>query len=263
MIARAGLAPPRNPAYASASNPTAPLDAVARNGAHPMILRAVVAIAVVAWASGSALAQFNTPVSTNVREKIVGTFVTGDSGLTPEGGDQIGAFAKDKVIGVFQYDSGADGSFSVTTFGDDPATQEKEGPAVGDKVTFKFYDSSTNSTVDLSVLNAKGEKVNLTFQGQDLPPLPISLPGFDLTPSREFDLTPGSTGGSGSGGGTDGGTGANYDINGDGRIDSQDAALVLRAVMGVGSSGDGIDGDVNGDGAITTADAIEILRHKS
>lgn len=226
-----------------------------------MKLRAAIAIGVTACAASPALAQFNTPASTNVREKIVGTFVPGDSGPTPDAGDQIGAFAKNKVIGVFQYDSGADASFSVPLYGDDPSTEDKEGPVVGDKVTFKFYDSSTNTTIDLAVLNANGEKVNLTFQGQQIPSLPIDLPGFDLTPSRSFDLTPATaTGGSGNGDTT--GTGNQYDVNGDGKVDTEDAALVLRAVMGVGSSGDGIDADVNGDGAVTTADAIEILRNR-
>lgn len=223
-----------------------------------MVLRAAVAIGVAACAAAPALAQFSTPASTNLREKIVGAFVPGDSGITPEGGDQIGAFAQNKIIGVFQFDSGTDGSFSITLFGDDPDTEEKEGPNPGAKTTFRFFDLSTNEEISLAVLNAQGEKVNFTFQGQEIPDLPIDLPGFDLTPSRFFDLTPGGPDDGGGDGG--GGSGDKYDVNGDGRVDTKDAAMVLRAVMGAAS--DDVDADVNGDGAVTTADAIEVLRNR-
>ena len=70
-------------------------------------------------------------------------------------------------------------------------------------------------------------------------------------------------------GGPDGGDGGtptpsgDPDVDNNGKITREDAALVIRIVTG---SGRGIDAatrgraDVNGDGQVTTADAIEVLR---
>ena len=227
-----------------------------------MNLRAAViaAIAVGVW-SASAHAQFETPSSTNVAERITGTYITGPNGVSPDAGDQIAAFDSDGVAGVFQFDASGDASFSIKIFGDDPNTEEKEGPKVGDKVTFQFFDDSTNSQFEIVAVNGNGEKVNITFQGVETPDLPIELPGLDLTPTRVFDLTEGTSGGGGGGG--DLGESANYDVNGDGRVDSEDAALVLRVVMrGSAAVEEGANVDVNGDGQVTTADAIAVLQNR-
>lgn len=226
-----------------------------------MSRRLLVGVAGLLGMCGGALGAFDTPASTPVAEKLTGTFIPGDSGVTPEGGDQIGVFDKDGVAGVFQFDSSGGATFTVKVYGDDPDTEEKEGPKVGDKVTFRFFDASTNSEVELVALNASGERVNVTFQGASVPELPIELPGLDLTPTRTFDLTPGSEGG---GGGGDGEPAGQYDVNGDGKVNTEDAALVLRAVMRGVSTVDGATNvDVDGDGSVTTADAIEVLRNRS
>ena len=111
-----------------------------------------------------ARAQFGTPGSTSFRERIVGDVRGGDENITPESGDQVGAFFQDEVVGVFTYTSD-DPGFSVTIFGDDPMTEETEGPTRNDRVAFRFFDSSTNQTLDLAVLNRRGEVFNYTWQG--------------------------------------------------------------------------------------------------
>ena len=49
------------------------------------------------------------------------------------------------------------------------------------------------------------------------------------------------------------------DANGDGKISSADALLILRHVVGLEPSLPG-DGDANGDGKVTSADALRVLR---
>ena len=247
--------------------------------------------------AGEAAAQFGTPGSTSFRERIVGDLLEGGGGenptITPETGDQIGAFFNGEVVGVFAY-TDASRDFSVTIFGDDPDTEQVEGPSRGDAVEFRYFDSSTNQTLTLTVLNPQGEVFNFNFQGVevfDVPGLPL-----DLTPTRTFNLRAGApTGGGSSGGGGSGGGGAapggGTDINGDGGTDVRDAAIILRALSGAvrpGSrafrdlgvmvtdpvrsdpapegmiqlSADALLGrcDVNNDGLVTSADAVVSLR---
>lgn len=245
------------------------------------------------WCGASAaLAQFGTPGSTNFRERIVGEVSGG--GITIEAGDQVGAFFEDEIVGVFTFNSDS-AAFEVTLFGDNPATEAVEGPGRGQRVTFRYFDSSTNQTLDMTVLNQQGEAFNFTFQGVEVfevPGLPI-----DLTPTRNFDLRIGEvSGGGGNGGGNNGGgvaqPGGGSDINGDDVIDVRDAAIVLRCMGGavrpgtrafrdmgisvrdedgnVRHGGDGIvlsadelvaRCDVDGDGSVTSRDAVAILRN--
>ena len=213
--------------------------------------------------AGLALAEFDPPASTLVREKIVGSLIAGTQTITPESGDQIGAFAKNKIVGVFSYTS-ASPDFSIVVYGDIPSTTEVEGAKQGERITFQFFDDSTNTNIPLQVVNSQGETVNLSYQGQELPP--IDLPGLDLTPTRVFDLRPGNSGGGdgdGDGDGNGGGSAGTYDVDGDGKVTIEDAAFVLRIVVGAASasSAEG-DPDVNGDNVVTTRDAIEILRNR-
>ena len=241
-----------------------------------------------------ALAQFGTPGSTAFRERIVGTLLeAGDTPITPEAGDQVGAFFQDEIVGLFTFSDGSR-DFTVTLFGDNPNSAPVEGPDRGDRVEFRFFDSSTNQTLDLTVINQQGEGFNFTFQGVEV----FEIPGLplDLTPTRQFDLRSGAPtggGGGGGGGGGDGPTtpGGGTDINGDGRTDVRDAAVVLRAISGAVRPGsrafrdlgimvtdpartEGADGsmielsadqllsrcDVDGDGLVTSRDAVVILR---
>jgi hypothetical protein len=216
----------------------------------------------------AASAQFGTPASTSVRERYVGNIVAGSGGTTivPEAGDQVGAFSDDQLIGVFAFTGDAPGTaYDITASGDDPETPEDEGPTQGDRVRFRYFDLSTNNEIELTALNESGESVNVRFEGQFIPPLPIDLPGFDLTPTRAFDLAPGAPGGGdGGGGGGDGGDAATYDIDGDGDVDHRDVATVLRIYITRASpdSGGGASADVDGDGAVTTRDAIAVQQNK-
>ncbi len=220
----------------------------------------------------TAFAQFDQPLVTFVRERIGGNFLPGSGGPTPEQGDQIGAFFEDDaIVGFFEFDDedAEAREFSITLYGKLNASDEGDRPARGQRVTFSYFDSSTNQTLPLSVLNSSGEAVNFTFQGQEIPS--IDIPGFNfgelLTPSRTFDLAPtsasgGDGGGDGGNGGGGGGTPAgNPDVNADGKVDRRDAALVLRIVIGgPASSTERGRADVDGDGAVTTADAVAIYR---
>lgn len=228
----------------------------------PAAILGIAAAAILALAA-PAVGQFGTPGSSNVAERIVGTLLETDDGPVSEQGDQIGAFAGEDLAGIFTFES-ADRAFSVLIFGDDPNTAgTDEGPDVGDRIRFRFFDASTNETSDLDVINASGERFNLTFQGAEVPALPVPLPGLDLTPTREFNLrAAGSSGGGGDGGG---GSSIDGDVNGDGRVDTEDAALVLRLVVGGGrlaTDAERTAADVNGDNVVSTADAILILRNR-
>lgn len=226
-----------------------------------MHLRTLVGAAVLMF-TAPALGQFSAPGSTLVREKIVGSIIEGTTTITPASGDQIAAFAKKQVVGLFAYDSD-DPSFSIVVYGDNPATEEVDGAKQNENITFKFFDDSTNTEIDLQVVNSAGETVNLQYKGQELPP--IELPGLDLTPTRVFDLRAGSSGGEGGGGGGGGGggSGVDYDVDGDGKVTIEDAAMVLRIVVGASAAGSAAgDPDVDGDDRVTTKDAIEILRNR-
>lgn len=214
--------------------------------------------------AATAVGEFSAPSSTFVREKIVGTMLEGTTTVTPASGDQIAAFAKKQIVGLFAYTSD-DPGFSIIVYGDAPGTPEVDGAKPNETITFKFFDDSTNAEIDLQVVNEAGESVNLTYKGQELPP--IELPGLDLTPTRVFDLRPGSGGGNGGGGDGDGGSGGGttgkYDVDGDGKVTIEDAAMVLRIVVGASAAGSAAgDPDVDGDDRVTTRDAIEILRNR-
>lgn len=215
------------------------------------------------FVAATAVGEFSAPSSTFVREKIVGTMLEGTTTVTPASGDQIAAFASKQVVGLFAYTSD-DPGFSVIVYGDATGTPEVDGAKQNETITFKFFDDSTNTEIDLQVVNEKGESVNLTYKGQELPP--IELPGLDLTPTRVFDLRPGSsTGGGGGDGGGDGGgvTPGKYDVDGDGKVTIEDAAMVLRIVVGAAAAGSAAgDPDVDGDDKVSTRDAIEILRNR-
>lgn len=209
-----------------------------------------------------ARAQFGVPSPTNVKERITGEFVASDGAPTPEAGDQIGAFFGTQVIGRFVFESSAR-DFEVILFGDEPTTAAVEGPRKGQSVQFRFFDSSANQTIDLEVLNNRGERFNFNFQGEEVPPLPINLPGLDLTPTRGFDLRVAGTGGGNGGGGDD--SGIRYDVNNDGKINNDDVVIILRLVSGgtsVVPSSQRQKADVNGDGVVSTADAIEVMRNR-
>lgn len=217
--------------------------------------------------------QFDAPIPTDVRERISGDFLSGSEGPTPEQGDQIGAFFDGEIsVGFFEFDEESAQSlrFSILLYGKLDQNSEGNGPARGQQIEFRYYDSSTNQTFTLDVLNDGGEVVNFTFQGQEVPN--FDIPGFDfddlLTPTRTFDLAPADSDGSGGDGDGDGGNGdggstpaGDPDVNADGVVDRRDAALVLRIVIGgPATSAERGRADVDGNGSITTADAVEIYR---
>jgi hypothetical protein len=232
----------------------------------------IIPVAALCMLAHTAHAQFATPLESTVRERISGLFVLTNGGPTPAEGDQIGVLFQDDVIGVFNFTSDSL-EYVVDVFGDSPATPDNvEGPNVGQPISFRFYDQSTNETIDLDVLNAQGEAFNITFQGQEVPSEIINtFPDLAdvLIPSRIFDVRAAGTsaGNGGDGNGGDGGGGepapsGNPDVNADGRVNSLDAALVLRIVVGSSSVTSAEIGraDVNGDGTVSTQDAIAILR---
>lgn len=220
---------------------------------------------------GAALAQFDDSLpSSAYAELLSGRLIMGEGGVTPAAEDEIGVFFEDRLVGqtTLTESQATDMEYVVLVFGDDPTTSEAEGPAVGEPITFRFYDASTNTFItNVRVVNASGEPVNFTFQGgQSLPP-EIPLPPELRFPSRtEIDLRIGGGGTDGDGGGNGGGgetpTG-DPDVDGDGVITRKDAAMVLRVVVGGGRLVDeatAARADVNGDGTVSTEDAIAVLR---
>jgi len=224
----------------------------------------------------AAAAQFEEPISSDVRERLSGLFVETTGGPTPEPGDEIGVFFDDQTIGFFEFASDSL-EYVVDVFGDDPETDSVEGPTQGQPIELRFFDVSTNETIDLDALNAQGEVFNLTFQGQEVPQVILDFFGEDsdladvLIPSRIFSVrAAGTSGGDGDGGNGDGdgdgngggGTPAgDPDVNNDGSINERDAALVLRVVVGsTVSSEQRARADVDNDGTVTTRDAIAVLR---
>lgn len=250
---------------------------------------------------GAAQAQISEPGPTSVRERITGTLLAATGTPDPAAGDMIGAFfGSDQVSGRFVFaGTTVSRDFNILIFGDLASTAAiKEGPTRNQRVTFKFYDASANALLPMTVLSRpSGETFNYTYQGTEVPPIPIDLPGLDLTPSREFDLRIGeSSGGNGNGNGNQAGR---YDINGDGKVTMEDAALILRQISGgnisapsastataqsttstgtTGTSGTASTGqtststttqtttgasmDVNRDQRIDFNDAIEVIRNK-
>jgi hypothetical protein len=210
-----------------------------------------------------ALAQFGVPSTTDVKERIAGTFVEATGAPTPAAGDQIAAFYGGEVVGRFVVETDANREFEVIVYGDDPDTSLVEGPRRNQRVTFKYYDASSNQTIDLEVLNTSGELFNFSYQGEEVPPLPVPLPGLDLTPTRNLDLRVAGSDGGGSGGDDDD-PGVKYDVDADGKITTEDAAQILRILSGASIVSADVRkrADVNGDGKVTTADAVEVLRNR-
>ncbi len=256
-------------------------------------------------AASQAFGQFGEPGATSVRERIVGELKAATGTPDPAAGDMIGAFFdSDKLCGRFVFTgTTVTRNVNILIYGDLASTSgTKEGPSRNQRVTFKFYDASSNQTLPVSVLGRPGGEVfNYTYQGTEVPPIPIELPGLDLTPSRDLDFRIGDSGNGGNGGGNGGSTNR-YDIDGDGKVTQKDAALILRQVSGgnttapssrsvttttgttttgTGTTGTGTTGtgtnttgtnttatttgasmDVNRDQRIDVNDAIEVLRNK-
>lgn len=258
-----------------------------------------VAIAISLFAAAPALAQISEPGATSVRERLIGQLLAATGTPDPAAGDMIGAFYDtDKVCGRFVFTgTTVTRDVNILIYGDLTTTSgTKEGASRNQRVTFKFYDASANTTLPVTVLSKPGgEAFNYTYQGTEVPPIPIELPGLDLTPSRDFDFRIGDSGNGGNGG--NGGNNTNrYDIDGDGKITSKDASLILRQISGgnvfapstavvattptttTGTSSTtgtntntntntaaattGASMDVNRDQRIDVNDAIEVLRNK-
>ncbi|MFG0274348.1 MAG: dockerin type I repeat-containing protein [Phycisphaerales bacterium] len=234
-----------------------------------MRIRSIIVWAFAAIAtSAPAVAQFEGPLTSPIRSRIVGV-INSDSGAPTIGpGDEIAAIFDGRVVGLQVFGTTATGpvNISITVFGDDPATPDVEGPDPGDQITFQFYDDSTGAIRNNVVpLNLAGEVSIVRYEG-DFIDLEIPLPPELLTPVQEFNFRLTAEDGSpgdGSGGGG-GGTGqGNPDVNNDGVIDKRDVALVLRGVIGANrvlTATQRARADVNNDGAITTADAVLVIR---
>lgn len=230
---------------------------------HP--LQVVSACAFVCLFAQPVLAQFDTPLSTPIRERVAGELLRTVDAPTPEPGDQLGAFFEGELVGVFTFTSQTvDNQFSLVIYGDDPATAQRDGPVPGARIEFRFFDSSTNDArTDLRPENLRGEPFNYRYGGEEVPdgfeglPLPI-----DLTPTLAMNLRLGAAPLDSP---ESGASSMDYDVNGDGKVSTRDAALVLRIVSGAsrGLSADEIRrADVNRDGVVNTNDAIEILTNR-
>ncbi len=224
----------------------------------------------------SASAQLGAPLVTNTRIRYLGSLLSEPGEPQPEEGDQIGVFFEDQLVGRYTFTQAQIDplTFSLFANGDDPFTNgEIEGPQFGDPITFRFFDASTNFVrTDIVPVNSGGEIFNVVYEGQVGIDIPIiDLPDDLLYPTADppFDLrlgieptNGGGDGGDGDGGGTPTPSG-DPDVDDNGKINREDAALVIRIVTG---SGRGIDSatrgraDVNGDGRVTSADAIAVLR---
>lgn len=222
--------------------------------------RTSAAVVLLALAS-PALAQFGTPASTPIAERLAGKLLSAEGAPTVAAGDQLGAFFNNQLVGLATFAS-TDNAFSFKIYGDVASTTAVEGPREGQAVTFRFYDASTNSTrTDLRVENLEGEPFSYRYAGTE--GAPVGLP-IDLTPTRTLNIKIGAT--STGGGGNGGGTPTNkYDVDASGKVDTADAAMVLRIVTG-GARGVSDEtrarADVTGDRKVDTADAIEIMRNR-
>jgi hypothetical protein len=234
-----------------------------------MHIRSIMVWAAAALAtSAPAAAQFDGPLDSPIRSRLVGV-VNSDSGApTIDSGDEIAAIFNGQVVGVQRFGSTASGpvNINLTVFGDDPDTEVVEGPRQGEQITFQFYDDSTGAIRNNVVaLNLAGEISIVRFEGDRID-LDIPLPPDLLTPVQEFNFrltAEDNSPGDGSGGDGGGGGQGNPDVNDDGVIDKRDVALVLRGVIGANralTSGQRARADVNNDGAITSADAILVIR---
>ena len=145
----------------------------------------------------------------------------------------------------------------------------KESPALGDIVTFRYYDASTKHHHHERSVAQRGRRSHqLRLAGRcryRCPRLPLPVP---LIPTEVVGLRIGA-GTTGGGGGRRRWrrqrrrTTGDPDVNNDGKVDREDAAMVLRIALGGGRLVDentAARADVNGDGSVTTADAIAVLR---
>ncbi len=210
---------------------------------------------------------------------ISGELLSADGEPAPEPGDRVRAVVAGESF-EFAFSSGQSNAraFEIQIIGDDPDTEEVEGPQNGDDLSFEFFDSSRNVVrVDVAALNDAGETVSVDFEGEQSISIPIG--GGDLPPDfggvvRELDLIlgvlpPGGIdggGGGGNGGGGSGGggsTGGNPDVNGDGKVDARDTAMVIRSIVAgpaLRSFQQLNAADVDGNGVVNVADAIRIVR---
>ncbi|TVQ31701.1 MAG: hypothetical protein EA376_08540 [Phycisphaeraceae bacterium] len=233
------------------------------------LILAVAGLFVGALAAAPALAQFSPPgQQTSIQERIIGVMLpTDENPDPPQPGDQLAAFFDDEIIGLYAFTSDQDDprSFRIRLFGNDPETEATEGPNVGQAVSFRFFRSLTNTVINAQVIEpGSGQPFNFTFQGSEVPPFDFPDLPIDLVPQRNFNMRLGAASGNGGNGGGGGGDGPNYDVNGDGRVTREDAALVIRIMVGArrGLSEDVIRrADVNGDGTVDSKDVIAIYRH--
>ncbi len=220
-----------------------------------------------------AAAQFSAPnINSSFVERLMGTLMSAEGEPAPAEGDQIAVFFDGTLVGLHTFLLGQDDprEFNILVYGDDPETPAEEGPDVGQAITFRFFDESTNTTrTDVRPLNTQGEVINLTFQGEFTFQFPIEIPGappFPDAPSRTINARLGGPGSGGNGDGDGDGNGSgggNPDVNGDGNVTKEDAALVLRIMSGVtrGLSAATVSrADVNNDDVVNAADAIQVLR---
>ncbi|MCL6584337.1 MAG: PKD domain-containing protein [bacterium] len=96
------------------------------------------------WAAGTISVSPFTYLTTPASATYWGIVTVGGQG--PQVGDVIGVFDSSVVensgcIGAVAIDQAmADaGSYSIATYGDDPSTQQKDGAAIGDSLTFKLW----------------------------------------------------------------------------------------------------------------------------
>lgn len=235
------------------------------------MLRALITIIALAAVSPVCFAQFSdqTETITGFALDISGDLVRAEGAPPIEAEDEVAAFFGDIQLGhaVLSAADAASGTYPrFKVYGDNPNTSAVEGPAAGEVITFRYYDASTNTVyTDVRALNDGNEPVNYQWNGSEVIPLPIDL-GIPLNETDEVTLRIGTgTGDDNSGGG--GGSGqlpsGNPDVNGDGRVTKEDAALVLRVVVGGSRRMDAATvarADVNGDGTVSTDDAIAVLR---
>jgi len=237
--------------------------------------KSIIAVIIALCVTESATAQLGAPLVTNTRIRYLGSLLSEPGEPQPEEGDQIGVFFEDQLVGRYTFTQGQIDpiTFSVFVNGDDPFTNDTvEGPQFGDPITFRFFDASTNFVrTDIVPVNSGGEIFNVVYEGQVGIDIPIiDLPDDLLYPTADppFDLRLGIEPADGGNDGGDGGgetptPSGDPDVDDNGKINREDAALVIRIVTG---SGRGIDSatrgraDVNGDGRVTSADAIAVLR---
>ncbi|MCR9215860.1 MAG: dockerin type I repeat-containing protein [bacterium] len=246
------------------------------NTTKPSRLSILASLLGITLLAGESLGQFVPGGGTLVRERVAGVLRLSSDAPVPVDGDQIAAFYNGQIVSeVFQFtvESAESLEYSVVVFGDDPSTEEQEGPAVGETVEFRFYRQSTNVVYKrLGTLNQGGEVFNYQFNGQELPDFIGDLPfPIDLIPTAPLDLRltndPEDSGGSVGGGDGDGGEvddTPNYDVDGDGRITIKDAAEILRVMSGASFRVvPAARADANKDGKVDIRDVIGVLRNRT